>query len=104
LFDALQSVCACWISDEIDPTTNIEKTVPVSQSFISSKHLMMLTTDYGYIDIFDYIPEYPDEPVETIFQDALMMDRFEIVSLNWLKKLKAASGRQKDKDDIHHLT
>jgi len=103
LFDALQSVCACWISDEIDPTTNIEKTVPVSQGFISSNHLMMLTTDYGYIDIFDYIPENPDEPVERIFQDALMMDGFRIVSLDWLNKMKAASGRQKDQDDIRHL-
>ena len=32
--NALQSVRTCWISDEIDPTTSIEKTVPVSHGFI----------------------------------------------------------------------
>jgi len=39
----------------------LERTIPVDLSYVRSKHLMMLGTDLGYLDIFDSIPGV-DEP------------------------------------------
>src|SRR4051812_45492108 len=57
LESALRHINASWISDEIDPSTNIERLVPVSISYIRTHHLMMLVTDLGFLDIFDYLPD-----------------------------------------------
>ena len=59
LADALREANAGWISNERDPQTGIEKLVPVTLSHIRSRHLMMLCTDYGFVDLFDYIPGLP---------------------------------------------
>lgn len=56
LLEALQSIHACWISDERDPATGHERLVPVSASYVRGEHLMMLTTDLGFLDLYDYYP------------------------------------------------
>lgn len=103
LLKFLQSIHACWISDERDPATGYERLVPVSPAYVRSAHLMMLTTDLGFLDLYDYIPGFPDVPVADVFSDSVELDRLRFVSLRWLRKLKQAAGRHKDLDDLEHL-
>ena len=60
---ALTEVNAKWISDELDPTTGIERTYPVSAAYIRANRLMMLVTDHGFLEIFDFVPGYPHTDV-----------------------------------------
>lgn len=103
LLNALESVHAFWISDEIDPTTGIEKTIPVDLPYVQSKSLMMLGTDLGYLDVFDFVPGLPGTPVDAVFEDARIADGRPYVSLPWLRKLKRASGRSIDLSDLEKL-
>ena len=103
LLNALKSIHACWISDERDPATGLERLVPVSASYVRAEHLMMLTTDLGFLDLYDYIPGFPDMPVADVFSDSIELDNLRFVSLRWLRKLKQAAGRHKDLDDLEHL-
>ncbi len=103
LLNALQSCSASWISNEIDPNTAIEKTVPVNLTYIQATHLMMLTTTHGYLDIFDYVPGNPNLSVERLFQDSEELDGVKFISLIWLKKIKKAANRPKDFDDLENL-
>jgi hypothetical protein len=103
LLQALESIHACWISDERDPATGDEKLVPVSLSYVRGQHLMMLSTDLGFLDLYDYIPGFPDMPVADVFFDSIELDNLRFVSLRWLRKLKQATGRHKDLDDLEHL-
>ena len=95
LLVALQQLSACWISDEVDPGTALERTVPVTREYIHANRLMMLVTDSGFLDIFDYIPGCPDEAVEA--------DGKTFASLDWLRRMKQASGRPKDAIDLQNL-
>jgi hypothetical protein len=74
LLEALESIHACWISDERDPATGLERLVPVSPSYVRGEHLMMLTTDLGFLDLYDYIPGFPDMPVADVFSDSIELD------------------------------
>jgi hypothetical protein len=103
LLEALESIHACWISDERDPATGLERLVPVSSSYLRAEHLMMLTTDLGFVDLYDYVPGFPDVPVAEVFSDCIELDNLRFVSLPWLRKLKQAAGRHKDLDDLEHL-
>lgn len=103
LFQTLQSIHASWISNEIDPETGYEKEIPVSLGFLENNHLMMLNTDLGYLDIFDFIPGFPDIPVQELFDTAENFQGTKIVNLEWLKKIKSASGRSKDLEDLNNL-
>ncbi len=103
LFTALTEVNAHWISDEIDPSTGLERVFPVSLDYVQASRLMMLTTDLGYLDIFDFIPGFPDVPVSEIFDSAVETDRRKFASLTWLRKMKAATGRVKDQLDLENL-
>ena len=103
LLGMLQAVHACWISDDIDPQTRLEKLVPVSASYVQSQHLMMLCTDLGFLDLYDYIPGFPDTPVQQLFTDSVPMGQLRFVSLHWLRQLKIRAGRHKDLDDLQHL-
>jgi hypothetical protein len=103
LLEALESVHACWISDERDGATGHERLVPVSPSYVRGQHLMMLTTDLGFLDLYDYIPGFPDTPVADVFSDSVELDNLRFVSLRWLRRLKQAAGRHKDLDDLQHL-
>jgi hypothetical protein len=103
LLKVLESIHACWISDERDPATGQERLVPVSPAYVRNEHLMMLTTDLGFLDLYDYIPGFPDVPVADVFSDSIELDDLRFVSLRWLRKLKQAAGRHKDLDDLEHL-
>jgi hypothetical protein len=103
LLRALESIHACWISDDRDPATGLERLVPVSASYLRGQHLMMLCTDLGFLDIYDYIPGFPDVPVTEIFADCVPLNELRFVSLRWLRQLKARAGRHKDLDDLEHL-
>lgn len=103
LLAVLQSIHACWISNERDPATGIERLVPVSPAYVRSEHLMMLITDLGFLDLYDYIPGFPEIPVAEIFADSIELNDLRFVSLRWLRKLKEIAGRHKDLDDLEHL-
>ena len=103
LFAALSEVNACWIGDEIDPTTGIEKLHPVTIEYIRTKHLMMLATDYGFLDIFDYVPGLPEAELDELFATAIEHDARRFVSLAWLRKMKSAANRPQDQADLKNL-
>lgn len=103
LLAVLQAIHACWISDELDPVTGIERLVPVTSNYLHSQHLLMLHTDLGYLDLYDYIPGFPSTPVSDIFADSEVADGLRFVSLAWLRKLKQAAARHKDLDDLENL-
>jgi hypothetical protein len=103
LLAALQEVNARWISDETDPDTGIERTVPVSLEYVRATRLMMLVTDFGFLDIFDYVPGFPHHAVDELFSTAANVGGRRFVSLEWLRKLKQASGRPKDQLDLENL-
>jgi len=103
LLDALAEVNACWIGDEIDPATGIERTFPVSLPYIRGSRMMMLVTDFGFLDIFDYIPGCPDEPVEQLFDTAVEHGQYKYASLRWLRAMKEAANRPKDQIDLENL-
>jgi hypothetical protein len=103
LLAALHSIRACWISDEIDPTTGLERLVPVSAGYVASQPLMMLATDLGFLDLYDHIPGFPETPVGAVFADAVRQGELSFVSLAWLRQLKERAARHKDLDDLEHL-
>jgi hypothetical protein len=103
LLAALQKANACWISNERDPATGLERLVPVSPAFIRCEHLMMLWTDYGFVDFFDYIPGFPQEDVNALFASSVLVRGVRYSSLEWLKKMKHAAGRPRDLEDLRNL-
>jgi hypothetical protein len=103
LLAALTEVKACWIGNEIDPDTGIERTFPVSLPYIRGSRMMMLVTDFGFLDLFDYIPGCPDEPVEQLFDTAVEQGPCKFASLRWLRTMKAAANRPKDRIDLENL-
>ena len=103
LLDALTEVHACWIGNEIDPDTGLERTFPVSLPYIRGTRMMMLVTDFGFLDVFDYIPGCPDEPVEQLFASAEEQGRYKFASLRWLRAMKAAANRPQDQLDLENL-
>lgn len=103
LLAALTEVNAHWIGNEIDPSTGLERTFPVTPDYVQASRLMMLTTDFGYLDIFDFIPGFAELPVSEVFDSAVEMDRRKFASLAWLRKMKAATGRAKDRLDLENL-
>lgn len=103
LLAALSEVNAHWISNEVDPATGIERSYPVTLSYIRANSLMMLVTDLGFLDIFDFIPAYPGEDVQQLFDTAIVHDGRKFVSLEWLKKMKRATNRPKDQIDLDNL-
>ena len=103
LLAALAEVHARWIGDEIDPDTGIERTFPVSLPYIRGSRLMMLVTDFGFLDLFDYIPGCPDEPIEQLFDTAVPHGRYHYASLRWLRAMKMAANRRKDLIDLENL-
>ena len=100
---ALSSLHACWISDEIDPATGIERLHPVTPAYVRSTHLMMLWTDAGFLDIYDFIPGFPDEEPRQLLDSSQGADGIRYVGKAWLLKMKTAAGRPKDLEDVEFL-
>jgi len=103
LLAALRELDARFIGDEIDPATGIERTHPVTESFVRSGRLMMLCTAAGFLDLFDYVPGFPEEPVATVWNSAVDLDGVKFASLEWLRRMKQAAGRPKDLLDLENL-
>ena len=103
LVAALVELGAEYIGNEIDPATGIERTFPVTTAFVRSKSLMMLTTRFGFLDLFDYVPGYPQVEIATLLESAIEMDGMRFVSLFWLRLLKQAAARPKDLLDLENL-
>jgi hypothetical protein len=64
---------------------------------------MMLGTRFGYLDIFDFVPDCPHADVRELINTSVQADGRPFVSLDWLKRMKAASSRPKDRDDLRQL-
>lgn len=103
LLAALTEIHASWISNELDSDTGIERLVPVTLSYLRAARLMMLVTDLGFLDVFDYIPGCPNEPVPQLFDTAVGQGRYKYASLRWLRTMKAAANRPQDRLDLENL-
>lgn len=103
LLAALTELGAEYISSTIDPATGIERCYPVSLPFIQGHHLMMLFTKAGFLDLFDFIPGAPTENVDQLFMTSVEFGGFRFASLDWLRRMKSASGRSKDLTDLENL-
>ena len=103
LFSALKELGAKWVTNDIDPGTGLERAADISLEYIKSKHVMLLETDLGYLDIFDYLPGAPDKPLGEIFESLILVKGIPFVNLFWLRFLKECSGRPKDQDDLANL-
>jgi hypothetical protein len=64
---------------------------------------MMLITDLGFLDIFDFIPGFPDVGVDELFTSASETQGRRFASLDWLRKMKQAASRPKDQLDLENL-
>ncbi len=103
LLRTLEEFEAFYVGDEIDPTTRLELTHPVSLAYIRSQSLLMVGTSFGYVDIFDFMPGLPDATIDECLESAQLSETLPYVSLEWLKRLKRASDRPRDREDIKHL-
>jgi hypothetical protein len=103
LLSTLQEFEAFWIGDEIDPTTGLEETYPVTLEYIQNHSLLMLGTTFGYVDLFDFLPGIPEVSVRVMLQEIELGDGYPYASLEWLKRLKRASNRPIDQIDLEHL-
>jgi hypothetical protein len=103
LSNALSEISAVYISSDIDPATKIERTYPVSLPFIRAHHLMMLCTKFGFLDLFSYVPSFPEADIHDFYNSAVLSDGFRYTSLDWLRKMKIAAGRTKDLTDLEKL-
>ena len=103
LWAALTEINARWIGDEIDRETGLEVTHAVTIEFVRATRLMMLVTDFGFLDVFDYVPGFPELPVQELLDSAERVGAYRYVSLAWLRRLKRASGRPKDPLDLANL-
>ena len=103
LFAALTEMHARWISDERDPQTGLERQVPVSLPFVQRQRLMLLLTDAGFLDLFDYIPGSPAESVAQFLADSIEVAGVRYASRDWLLRMKRAAGRPQDLLDLEHL-
>ncbi len=102
LLAALQELSACWVmADKAEPGG--VRLVPVTASYVAHMNMMMLMTDAGLLDLFDYIPGFPDEPVDSLFADCELSNGVRYVSLRWLRKMKQAAGRPLDLTDLERL-
>ena len=103
LWHTLREFEAYWIGDEIDPSTGLEFTYPITRDYLQTNSLLMLGTTFGYVDLFDFLPGIPDISVEVLLQEIQLSDGCPYVSLEWLKRLKRASNRLIDQIDLEHL-
>lgn len=103
LLSSLREFGAFWIGDEIEPTTGLELTYPVTLEYIRNHSLLMFGTTFGYVDLFDFLPGIPDVSVEELLQEIEIGDGYPFASLEWLKRLKRASNRPIDQIDLEHL-
>jgi hypothetical protein len=103
LSKALTEIDAHYIGKEIDPATRIERTYPVGISYIRTHQLMMLCTKHGFFDLFNFVPGYANVDPQQLFDSSVTSGGYRYCSLDWLRKMKIASGRGKDLVDLEQL-
>jgi hypothetical protein len=103
LLTALLELKAYQITDEIDPETGIERTRPVSENALAGRSLHMVGTEYGYLDIFCFVPGFPETDVEQVWSEAVVSQGQRYVSLRWLRLLKESAARPIDQVDLANL-
>ncbi len=103
LLECLRSVSAFWIGSEIDPQTGIEVIHAVDLPYVQQTRVMMLGTDLGFLDIFDFVPGIPDASVEKFLDQSIEINGRRFASLTWLRRMKQASGRPIDLLDLEKL-
>lgn len=104
LLAALGELNARWISDEIDPATNLERQIAVSLEFLQARHVICLVTDFGFLDIFDHVPGNTGLHVEELLRTAIIVDGIPFASKAALITMKKAAGRPQDLLDLERLT
>jgi hypothetical protein len=92
-----------YITDEKDPLTGLEKGRPVDVKYIHGNHLMMLWTQYGALDIFDYIPGWPDSDPAKVCASAVDCGGVLYASRADTTKMKLKAARPKDIADITEI-
>lgn len=103
ILKALADIDARYIGTEIDPTTGIERTFPVTLPWIRTTRLMMLYTKHGFLDLFDYVPGLPSEDPNVLIASGVEVNGWRFASLEWLRRMKQAAGRAKDVLDLENL-
>jgi hypothetical protein len=103
VFNTLAEFGAYWIGDEVDPSTGLEKTFPITLEYVRQHHLLMLGTVAGYLDLFDFLPGLGDASIDDFFQAAQVSQGRPFASLEWLKRLKMTSNRPQDRIDLQNL-
>jgi len=103
LFRALTELDAHYIGKDIDPATGIERTYPVTHVFIRSSPLMMLTTRFGFLDLFDHLPGLPSEDPANLLATSVESEGLRYASLDRLREMKRAADRPKDRLDLENL-
>ncbi len=103
LLGALVELNAYWIGSDIDPSTGIERIHPVTAEFLREKHLMMLGTDLGFLDLFDFIPAMPAESLDDLFETSIQREGIPFASLAWIRRMKEAADRPQDRIDLANL-
>ena len=84
LLDALLAANARWIADDVDPATGLERLVPVTEPYVKATRLMMLATDYGLLDVFDYVPGWPEAEPRELWAGAVEHEGLRYAALDWL--------------------
>ena len=103
LYETLLEAGAFWIGNEIDPKSGLERTHPVTLQYVRENHLLLLGSSVGYIDVFDFIPGLPNEPLDDLLASAVLSSGRPFASLDWLKRMKRAADRPRDRIDLEHL-
>jgi len=103
IYEVLSELGGFWITDEIDPTTGLEKIQPISLDYVKHNRLMMLGTQVGYVDLFDFLPGIDIAELGDFFDSVETSQGRKFTSLTWLKRLKLAAGRPQDQIDLQNL-
>ncbi len=103
VFECLAALGGFWITDEVDPATGLEKTLPVTLEYVRTHHLMMLGTRVGYVDLFDFLPGLDNAELGDFFAAVEVSGGRRFTSLAWLKRLKRAADRPQDRLDLERL-
>jgi hypothetical protein len=103
LYEILRDINAYYIGTEIDPQTGIERIHDVTMEYVQTNHLLMLGSNLGYLDIFDFVPGVAEGSVAEVLRSAITIDDRPFVDLNWLRRMKMAAGRPQDQIDLQNL-
>lgn len=103
LASALLEMDAEYITDEKDPQTGFEKGLPADLKYVQGNHLMMLWTKFGALDIFDYVPGWPDSDPRKLKDAAVSCDGVLYASRSDITKMKLKAARPKDIADIAEI-